>query len=274
MVTRLFVEKKEGFDVAAHLMLEDLRDYLKITSLESVRILVRYDVEGLSETDLEMTKPVIFSEPPVDTLYSEEYPLADSETAFAIEYLPGQYDQRADSAAQSAQIMTHGEIPTVRCAQIIVLKGSLTEDEVTKIKQYLINPVDSHEASLEKPESLKMVFETPADVEIMEGFIEGDDSVAEALRTNLGLAMNSEDIIHCRDYFRNDEKRNPTITEIKLLDTYWSDHCRHTTFMTNLGDVTIEEGTIVGAGSVVTRNIPAREIWAGNPAKFIRKLDD
>ncbi len=223
-------------------MLEDLRDYLKIATLKNVRILVRYDIEGLSETDLAMTKPVIFSEPPVDTLFEESYPQGANETSFAIEYLPGQYDQRADSAAQSAQIMTHGEIPTIKCAQVIVLEGDLSDADIAKIKKYIINPVDSHEASLEKPASLKMAFETPADVAILDGFIAANDEEIEAKRQELGLAMNRDDIVHTRNYFRDEEKRNPTITEIKLLDTYWSDHCRHTTFLTNLGEISIEDG--------------------------------
>ena len=243
MVQRLFVEKKEGFNVAAHGVLEDLRDYLKISTLKKIRILVRYDIEGLSDTDLALAKPVIFSEPPVDTLTEETFTLSSDEVAFAIEFLPGQYDQRADSAAQAVQLMTHGEIPTVRCAQVIVLQGALSDTDIAKAKKFLINPVDSHEASQEKPETLKPHFEAPADVAVLEGFIGKDDSAIEELRQELGLAMSTDDIIHTRNYFRDDEQRDPTITEIKLLDTYWSDHCRHTTFMTNIGDVSIEAGT-------------------------------
>ena len=242
MVQRLFVEKKDRFNVAAKHMLEDLRDYLKISNLTAVRIIVRYDIEGLSESDLKMSESVIFSEPPVDNLYHESFPISKSESSFAVEFLPGQYDQRADSAAQAVQLMTHGEIPDIRVAQVIVLDGSLNNDDINKIKRYIINPVDSHEASMEKPETLAEKFNEPADVEVIDQFIEGTDEDAENLRKTLGLAMNSDDIIHCRDYFRDDEKRNPTITEIKLLDTYWSDHCRHTTFMTKIADVEIEDG--------------------------------
>jgi phosphoribosylformylglycinamidine synthase len=242
LVTRLFVEKKEGFNVAAHLMLEDLRDYLKVSKLENVRILVRYDIEGLSDSDLAMTKPVIFSEPPVDTLYEETFEQGSSEISFGIEFLPGQYDQRADSAAQATQLMTHGEVPVVKAAQIIVLDGDLSNSEISKIKKYLINPVDSHEASMDKPATLIEKFETPSAVASIDGFIEGSDEDAEALRVEMGLAMNRDDILHCKAYFRDDEKRNPTITEIKLLDTYWSDHCRHTTFMTKIKDVNIADG--------------------------------
>ncbi len=245
MVRRVFAEKREGFNVAAVGMLEDLRDYLKITRLERVRILVRYDLEGLGEADLEAAKPVIFSEPPVDLLYDETFPMEADETAFGIEYLPGQYDQRADSAAQAVQLMTHGEIPTVKCAQIIVLKGTagrLSDEEVAKIRKYLINPVDSHEASLLKPETLSRKVEVPADVAVLTGLTGLREDGLEVRRQELGLAMSLEDLLHTCRYFREIEHRDPTITEIRLLDTYWSDHCRHTTFLTRFGRVTIEDG--------------------------------
>ena len=247
MVQRVFVEKKPGFDIAAEHLLEDLRDYLKISTLEKVRIMVRYDVEGLSEADMAMAKPVIFSEPPVDTLTEETFTLGASETAFAIEFLPGQYDQRADSAAQAVQLMTHGEYPTIKCAQVIILEGALSDADIAKAKGYIINPVDSHEASMDKADTLKVVAQRPADVAILEGFIDLDATKLEAFRVSEGLAMSGEDILHCQAYFKNDEHRNPTITEIKLLDTYWSDHCRHTTFMTKINEVTIVDGTYTKA---------------------------
>lgn len=254
MVQRVFAEKREGFNVAAINMLHDLRDYLKIHALENVRILVRYDLEGLSEADLAAAKPVIFSEPPVDILYDETIPLAADEIAFGIEYLPGQYDQRADSAAQAVQLMTRGEIPTVKCAQIVVLKGRLSDGDVATIRKYLINPVDSQEASLLKPETLIRKVERPANVAVLTGFIELSDRDIEARRRELGLAMNSDDLLHTRDYFRDIEHRDPTITEIRLLDTYWSDHCRHTTFLTSFGRVTIEDGTY---------SAPIKDAWQG-----------
>ncbi|ERP39070.1 phosphoribosylformylglycinamidine synthase [Chitinivibrio alkaliphilus] len=240
MVRRLFVEKKPGFNIAARRMKDDLRDHLNISHLRDLRILIRYDVEGLSETDFTMITPVILSEPPVDTT-ADTLSLDDDEHAFAIEYLPGQFDQRADSAAQAIQIMTHGELSPVRCAEVIVLKGPLSTEEIDAVKTYLINPVDSHEASMDTPETLQVTPPVPKKVAVLEGFIEGDEDRARALREELGLAMNREDILHCQAYFRDEEKRNPTITEIKLLDTYWSDHCRHTTFMTRLRDISIEE---------------------------------
>lgn len=245
MVRRIFAEKRDGFNVAAVGMLADLRDYLKITALERVRILVRYDLEGLGEAELKAAKPVIFSEPPVDLVHDESFPLGADETAFGIEYLPGQYDQRADSAAQAVQLMTHGEIPIVKCAQIIVLKGvagRLSDEDVAKIRKYLINPVDSQEASLGKPETLSRKVESPPDVTVLIGLTRATDEELASRRQELGLAMSREDLIHTRDYFRDTEHRDPTITEIRLLDTYWSDHCRHTTFLTRFGEVTIEDG--------------------------------
>ncbi|NBO65003.1 MAG: hypothetical protein EBU88_09200 [Acidobacteria bacterium] len=245
MVRRIFAEKRDGFNVAAVGMLADLRDYLKITALERVRILVRYDLEGLGEAELKAAKPVIFSEPPVDLVHDESFPLGSDETAFGIEYLPGQYDQRADSAAQAVQLMTHGEIPIVKCAQIIVLKGvagRLSDEDVAKIRKYLINPVDSQEASLGKPETLSRKVESPPDVTVLIGLTRATDEELDSRRQELGLAMSREDLIHTRDYFRDTEHRDPTITEIRLLDTYWSDHCRHTTFLTRFGEVTIEDG--------------------------------
>ncbi|MGM0460817.1 MAG: phosphoribosylformylglycinamidine synthase [Fibrobacterota bacterium] len=240
MVRRLFVEKKPGCNIAARQMLEDIRDHLRLPHLEDLRILIRYDIEDISAADLEMITPVILSEPPVDSV-TESLKLDANERAFGVEYLPGQFDQRADSAAQAIQIMTHGELPFVRCAEIISIRGSVSAEDMRAVKNYIINPVDSHEASMALPETLKTTPPAPDTVTVVEGFIENGPAETQKLKEDLGLAMNDEDILHCQAYFRDEERRNPTITEIKLLDTYWSDHCRHTTFMTRLRDIAIED---------------------------------
>ncbi|MCL2845928.1 MAG: phosphoribosylformylglycinamidine synthase [Chitinivibrionia bacterium] len=243
MVTRLLVEKKREFAVKSAALLEEIRNYLKITALENIRIIVRYDIEGMKKEDIEKAKPVIFYEPPVDILYEEIYPINDEETAFATEYLPGQYDQRADSAAQAMQLLCYGELPTIRCAQIYVLKGELTTKEINLIKDYLLNPVDSQLAHQRKPATLIPKFEEPADVEIVEGFTHCTLEKLEEFHKERGLAMSKEDLISVQKYFKAIERRDPTITEIKVLDTYWSDHCRHTTFRTKFSSVAIGGGT-------------------------------
>ena len=243
MVTRLLVEKKREFAVKATALLEEIKNYLKITALENIRIIVRYDIEGMKKDDIEKAKTVIFSEPPVDILYEESCPVSDEETAFAIEYLPGQYDQRADSAAQAMQLLCHCELPTVRCAQIYVLKGELTTKEINIIKDYLLNPVESQLAHQRKPATLIPKTEEPADVEIVEGFTHCSAEKLAEFHAERGLAMSKEDLVSVQKYFKAIERRDPTITEIKVLDTYWSDHCRHTTFRTKFTSVAIGGGT-------------------------------
>ncbi len=239
-VKRIFVEKKKGFDVSAQHLFTDCKDYLGITGLEAVRICIRYDIEGITDSDYLAARTTIFSEPPIDCAYDETIALADDEHMFSIEYLPGQYDQRADSAAQCIQIMTHGQAPMIKTAQVIILKGHLSENDIATVKKYLINPVDSHEASLEIPDTLQEEIIPPPDVETLSGFRTMSDEEAEHLRKDLGLAMSHDDLLHIRHYFTNEEDRDPTITEIRMLDTYWSDHCRHTTFLTRIKEVTIE----------------------------------
>jgi phosphoribosylformylglycinamidine synthase len=241
-VRRVLVEKKPGFDVAARGLFQDLKENLGLPGLESLRLLVRYDVEGLSDAEYQAARHTIFAEPPVDELYDEQAPIGSGETVFAVEYLPGQYDQRADSAAQCIQILTHKQPPTVNAALVIVLKGRLSAAELAAIKKYCINPVDSREASLAKPATLDLVLETPPDVTVLTGFIGRDSAGLEKLRQELGLAMKAEDITLCQAYFRDTEKRDPTLTEIRMLDTYWSDHCRHTTFLTSLERMEVEPG--------------------------------
>ncbi|HYG34314.1 MAG TPA: phosphoribosylformylglycinamidine synthase, partial [Clostridia bacterium] len=241
-VRRIFVEKKPGFDVAARSLFQDLKENLGLPGLQGLRLLIRYDVADLSEAEYQAARHTIFAEPPVDTVYDEQAPIAADEKAFAVEYLPGQYDQRADSAAQCIQIITHKEPPAVSAAQVIVLKGKVSDKELAAIKKYCINPVDSREASLEKPKTLDLVLETPPDVPVLNGFISQDADTLERLRQDLGLAMKREDLLFCQQYFRDTEKRNPTLTEIRMLDTYWSDHCRHTTFLTSLESLQVEKG--------------------------------
>ncbi|KMQ52917.1 Phosphoribosylformylglycinamidine synthase, synthetase subunit [Chitinispirillum alkaliphilum] len=242
-VRRVFVEKRKGFDVYAQGMLRDLRDNLKISGLKEVRILNRYDIEGITEQNYTLFRDSIFSEPPADMVFDEQIPYEEGYRVFAVEYLPGQYDQRADSASQCIQLLTHGERPDVATAQVFVLQGDITDQQFLHIKKYCINPVDSREASLLKPDTLSACSESPSDVQIVDGFINQTPRELEALRLSLGLAMKAEDLLFCRDYFKETEKRDPTITEIRMLDTYWSDHCRHTTFLTKIESVTIEEGS-------------------------------
>lgn len=240
-IRRVFVEKKEGFDVQAEEMLHDFRESLDLKHLKSLRLLNRYDITNISESAYHEACETILAELPVDLIYQEKIEIGAEEEIFAVEYLPGQYDQRADSAEQCIQILNNDEKPTVRVAQVFILKGNLEKNEVDKIKDYYINPVDSREAALEKPEILEMKHKLPEKVERIEGFIAADDRGLKEILCELGLAMTMADLKHTQKYFRDEEKRNPTITEIRVLDTYWSDHCRHTTFLTKIEKVEIEE---------------------------------
>ncbi|NMM61330.1 phosphoribosylformylglycinamidine synthase [Clostridium sp. P21] len=240
-VKRIFVEKRAGFDVEAQKTLEDLRESLNINGLEGIRLINRYDIEGISEEEFEKSKHTIFSERTVDIVYEDKIEVDERDKVFAVEYLPGQYDQRADSASQCVQILTQSEKPTILSAKVYIVSGNISDEEFGKIKNYCINNVDSREASLEKPETLEMEVEVPDSVEVLDGFIEMDDEKVKTFVEEKGLAMSVEDLKFCQKYFRDTEKRNPTITEIKVIDTYWSDHCRHTTFMTELTKVDIEE---------------------------------
>ncbi|MCK8826886.1 phosphoribosylformylglycinamidine synthase [Natroniella acetigena] len=241
-IRRVYVEKKDGYNVEAKQLLKDFKETLQLEGLEDLRIVNRYDIAGMSEEGYCQACDTILSEPPVDKLFEEELELAEDEIAFGVEYLPGQYDQRADSAEQCMQILNAEERPTVRAARIIVLQGDISTDKLEKIKDYYINPVDSREAELAKPDSLEMEYEVPEEVDLIEEFIELDEAGLEELLEELGLAMSKEDVLHTQRYFREEERRDPTITEIRVLDTYWSDHCRHTTFFTKIEDVKIEEG--------------------------------
>jgi phosphoribosylformylglycinamidine synthase len=239
-VKRVFVEKKEGLDIAARSLFEDLRDNLGIKGITGVRLVNRYDIEGISDKECADARDIVFAEPPVDNVYDEKLPIAPDERFFAVEYLPGQYDQRADSAAQCIQIITQATRPVVASAQVVIIKGEVSSADFDALKKYCINPVDSREASHEKPDTLEMKLDTPHDVPVIKGFCGMKDSILEGLRAELGLAMRYEDLAFCRNYFLNTEKRDPTLTEVRMLDTYWSDHCRHTTFLTKINGVKFE----------------------------------
>lgn len=239
-VKRIFVEKKKGFDVQAQHLLQDLKENLEIKNLQGVRIINRYDVSGISDDTYRQARNTIFAEPNVDLVYDEVIELPSEVRFFALEALPGQYDQRADSAAQCVQILTQGERPTISAAKLIVLYGSITDGEFESVKNYCINPVDSREASLDKPSSLELETVSPDDVAVLKGLISMDDTELSAYKDNIGIVMSLEDLKFCQAYFRDTEKRDPTITEMKAIDTYWSDHCRHTTFLTSIDKVSIQ----------------------------------
>lgn len=241
-VKRLLVEKREGFDLEAKALMKDLKDSLHIDCIEDLRLLNRYDIEGLSDEICDSASKTIFSEPNLDVVYKEDVEYDKDAKVFAVEYLPGQYDQRADWAAQCVQIINEGQRPNINSAKLYILTGDIDDELFAKIKSYVINPVDSREASLEKPETLELETEIPTEVATIEGFIDFSMEELEKFLKEQGLAMTIDDLKYVQEYFENQEKRNPTITEIKVLDTYWSDHCRHTTFMTQIKDVEIEDG--------------------------------
>ena len=243
-VTRLFVEKKPGFDVEASQTLWDLRHNLGLKSLTALRLVNRYDISGLTGEQLDKAAVTVFSEPNQDNVYKEVLPIENDWRVFAMEYLPGQYDQRADSAAQCAQLLTQGERPVVVSAKVVAVKGDITDSDFEKIQHYMINPVESRLASMDKPETLDMPVTVPERVADVEGFIEFNDQQMADYYDSMGFAMTLSDLKFCRDYFRDEEKRNPTVTELRVIDTYWSDHCRHTTFLTRLEKIEIEKGAL------------------------------
>ncbi|MFT5874988.1 MAG: phosphoribosylformylglycinamidine synthase [Clostridium sp.] len=241
-IYRLYVEKKANYNVEGEKILRDIKINLGIKGLDGLRLVNRYDIMGISEKQYQMSRSTIFSEPTVDEVYDEVLDIKDDDIIFAIEFLPGQYDQRADSAAQCIQILTQKDKHIVKTAKVIILNGNITKSELDKIKEYCINAVDSREAELEKPKDLQQNFNEPEEVSTVESFTKMNEvELLEFLNTN-GLAMSFEDLKFCREYFKDNEKRDPSITEIKVIDTYWSDHCRHTTFNTVIEDVFIEEG--------------------------------
>ncbi|MCR5418964.1 MAG: phosphoribosylformylglycinamidine synthase [Lachnospiraceae bacterium] len=274
-VRRIYVEKKPAYATAAAALLEDLKNYLGITAIDKVRILIRYDVENISDEIFEVACRSVFSEPPVDILYSEELPAGKEDKAFSVEYLPGQFDQRADSAIQCVQFLNENEQPIIKTAVTYILEGSISDEEFEKIKNYCINPVDSRLTSDKKPETLLDKYPEPEDVKILDGFTGLVEEDLKKLYDSLGLAMTFKDFIHIQKYFSAEESRDPSMTEIRVLDTYWSDHCRHTTFSTELTSVEFEDGFYKDRMLETYQNyLDAREVlYKGRDDKFICLMD-
>ncbi|MCI9023381.1 MAG: phosphoribosylformylglycinamidine synthase [Dorea sp.] len=277
-VRRVYVEKKEGFGVQAHDLKREISNYLGIQDVENVRVLIRYDVENISEETFGKACKGVFAEPPVDTLYHEEFPVKQGSRVFSVEFLPGQFDQRADSAVQCIQFIKEDEQPVIRTATTYVIEGkggAITDEELAAIKAHCINPVDSRETGMEKPETLVEDFPEPEDVKIFEGFREMEEEQLKELYESLCLAMTFKDFQHIRNYFAAEEKRDPSMTEIRVLDTYWSDHCRHTTFSTELTDVTFEDGDYRRPIEETYRRYLAdhSEIFKGREDKFVCLMD-
>jgi len=239
-VFRIYVEKKPEFAVEAKNLFNDIRTALRLEALRNIRILNRYDAEGLTEADFSLAVNNVFSEPAVDVTYSTLPALSETEQVFAVEYLPGQFDQRADSCEQCIQILTQGERCKIKNARIYIVDGKLRKSELDALKAYIINPVESREASLEEVTTLDTEYEIPTDVDTLQNFIYLEEVELVNFISNYGLAMDLDDIKFCQAYFKNTEKRDPTITEIRMIDTYWSDHCRHTTFSTIIDNAKID----------------------------------
>ena len=271
MVKRIYVEKKPEFSVEAKGLLKDLKENLLLENLEDLKIVNRYDVEGINDEIFEKAKNTVFSEPQVDECFEEEYPFAKEDKIFGVEYLPGQFDQRANSLSECLQILTEGERPLAKSAKIYVVKGNITGEELEKIKKYIINPVDSRECTLEKLKTVKDEHSEPKDVAIVEGFIHMTDEDSKKFYDKYGFAMDIEDLKFCQKYFRDVEKRDPTMTEMKMIDTYWSDHCRHTTFLSKLDKVEIDWDL---ANKIYEDYKKSREyVYDGKKAKDICLMD-
>lgn len=243
-VIRIFVEKRDGFNVLAKQTLWDIRHNLGMKCVTDLRYIVRYDIEGLTKDEYDKAKGIVLSEPNADVIYEESLPVEDGWRVFAMEYLPGQYDQRGDSAEQCIQLLTQGERCRVLTARVIALKGDINDEELKKIENYLINPVESRLASLEKPQTLDIETPVPENVKRVEGFIKWNDDEMAQYYGSMGFAMTLDDLKFCRDYFRDTENRDPSVTELRVIDTYWSDHCRHTTFLTRLSEVEVEKAAL------------------------------
>ena len=274
-VRRVYVEKKDAFAGAAKDLTHEVRSYLGIRSLKKIRILIRYDVENISEKVFEAACRTVFSEPPVDTLYQESFSIEEGSRTFSVEYLPGQFDQRADSAVQCVKFLKEDEEPIIRSATTYVVEGSISQEEFDAIKNYCINPVDSRETGLEKPETLVTKFEEPEDVKVFEGFIAMSEAELKGLYDSLNLAMTFKDFLHIQNYFAREEKRDPTMTEIRVLDTYWSDHCRHTTFSTELKEVSFGEGYYKKPLEDTYQQYLAdrQDVYQGRSDKFVCLMD-
>ncbi|MBS7303442.1 MAG: phosphoribosylformylglycinamidine synthase [Lachnospiraceae bacterium] len=274
-VKRIYVEKKDDYAVKGRELQEDIANYLSIAGVKKVRELIRYDVENISDETFETACRTVFSEPPVDILYREDFPQNEGDRAFSVEYLPGQFDQRADSAVQCIRFLNEEENPIIKTAVTYVIEGGISDEELDKIKAYCINPVDSRETGLEKPDTLITEYDEPADVVIFDGFSAMDEENLEELYRSLGLAMTFKDFKHIQNYFANEEKRDPSMTEIRVLDTYWSDHCRHTTFSTELKNITFEDGYYRTPIETSYQSYldTREEIFKGREDKFVCLMD-
>mgnify|MGYP001477288407 FL=1 len=274
-VRRIYVEKKAPFAVKAKELKGDLKNYLNLKKVEDVRMFIRYDVEHISDEVFEKACKTVFSEPPVDDLYREQITVPENGRVFSVEFLPGQFDQRADSALQCVKFLNEEEDPIIRTAVTYLITGELTDEEFDRIKAYCINPVDSRETDMVKPETLETKFEEPEDVKIFDGFRNLKEEELRELYDSLGLAMTFRDFQHIQNYYVNDENRDPSMTEIRVLDTYWSDHCRHTTFSTELKDVEFGEGYYrTPIESTYQSYLDTREeIFKGRKDKFVCLMD-
>ena len=274
-VRRVYVEKKPAFAVQAKELKHEISSYLGIQNVTAVRELIRYDVENIEDEVFEKACRTVFAEPPVDDLYLEKFETAENAHVFSVEYLPGQFDQRADSAVQCVQFLNENAKPIIRSATTYVIEGDITEEELAAIKNHCINPVDSRETGAEKPETLVTVFDEPEDVKIFEGFQDMPEEELHALYSSLNLAMTFKDFLHIQKYFKGEEKRDPSVTEIRVLDTYWSDHCRHTTFSTELTDVKFGEGDYKAPiENTYKEYLADREVlYKGRDDKFVCLMD-
>ncbi|MCI6537278.1 MAG: phosphoribosylformylglycinamidine synthase [Lachnospiraceae bacterium] len=272
-VRRVYVEKKPDFAVKAKELKHEVKHYLGIAA-DQVRVLIRYDVENVSDATYQKALQTVFSEPPVDDIYEENFD-AEGGNVFSVEFLPGQFDQRADSAEQCVKLLNEDEEPIIRSATTYVIKGDITEDELEAIKKYCINPVDSRETGMDKPDTLVQNFDEPADVAVFDGFIDMAEAQLKELYSSLNLAMTFKDFLHIQNYFKNTEKRNPSVTEIRVLDTYWSDHCRHTTFSTELKNVKFDEGFYQAPIKKTYEEYldTHKKLYAGRDDKFVCLMD-
>ena len=274
-VKRVYAEKKQAFAVQAKALQHEIKSYLGIRGVTNVRVLIRYDIENLSDETFERACNGVFAEPPVDTLYKEMFPMKENEQVFSVEYLPGQFDQRADSAVQCVQFIREDEEPVIRTATTYVIEGEMTDEEFEAVKAHCINPVDSRETGMDKPETLVTQFDEPRDVRIFDGFQYMEEGRLKELYNSLGLAMTFKDFLHIQKYFQGEEKRDPSMTEIRVLDTYWSDHCRHTTFSTELTKITFGEGMYREPIEKTYREYlqTHSEIFKGREDKFVCLMD-
>ena len=274
-VRRIYVEKKQPYAVHAKELKEEVKRYLGIKSINNVRVLIRYDVENLSDATYKQALGTVFSEPPVDNCYENEFKKANGSFVFSVEYLPGQFDQRADSAEQYVKLLNEKENPVIRSATTYVFEGDIDDQDKEKIKEYCINPVDSREASENIPETLVQEFDEPADVAIFDGFRQMSEDELKKLYESLNLAMTFKDFLHIQNYFKNEENREPSVTEIRVLDTYWSDHCRHTTFQTELKNVKFEDGYYNAPieASYEMYEAARKELFKDRPDKYVSLMD-